>query len=125
MATIAIDGDELIITMHGWDKLLTLRSKLEVPLDNIRSVTVRPAEGRYDETPGIKVAGGYLPGKLATGYFWIDERGWAFYDVHDPEKTIGLDVSGQRTKLIVVQIDDETPEDAAEKIRRALAARAR
>jgi hypothetical protein len=49
-----------------------------------------------------------------------DGSGWAFYDVHDRAKTIGFDVEGQKIRRVVIQIDEGTPEDAAERIRKAI-----
>ncbi len=48
-------------------------------------------------------------------------RGWAFFDVHDPDKAIGLDLAHERIRRVVVEIDNETPEAAAERIRAAMA----
>lgn len=46
-----------------------------------------------------------------------DGSGWAFYDVHDSQRTIGFDVEGQKIRRVVIQIDGETPEAAAERLR--------
>jgi hypothetical protein len=46
---------------------------------------------------------------------------WAFYDVHDPAKAIGIDVEHQKVSRIVVQVDDETPDEAVARITRAIA----
>lgn len=182
MATIEIDGDELTIRMHGWNKLLAFKSSLTLPLRDVSNVTVRPADARGEgDIQAVKVAGGYLPGVLQTGYFWItrgltggtkdvldsltdaaqaldkwkhggggarertqehvraaleevraaieseglpaeEDRGWGFYDVFDGDKTIGFDVANHRVRRVVVQVEGETPEQAAERIRAALAA---
>lgn len=47
----------------------------------------------------------------------------AFYDVHKPEKTIGLDVEHGRLRRVVVEVEDETPEACAARIRAALGSR--
>jgi hypothetical protein len=44
----------------------------------------------------------------------------AFYDVHEPERTIGLDVEHERLRRVVVQLDEEEPEAAAARILAAL-----
>ena len=46
-------------------------------------------------------------------------RGWAFYELHDPEKTIGLDVAGEKVRRVVIEIEGQTPEAAAEAIEAA------
>lgn len=45
----------------------------------------------------------------------------AFYDVHKPERTIGLDVEHGRLRRVVVEVENESPEDCAARIRAAIA----
>ena len=47
---------------------------------------------------------------------------WAFYDVHDPTKAIGIDVEHATISRIVVQVDGETPDAAVARILAALPA---
>jgi hypothetical protein len=176
MASIDITADSLVIHIHGWDKLLALRSTLTLPLSHVKAVVARPGDARYDEMEGVRIAGGYWPGSFAAGYFWVtgglggaptaalerllgarerlaqageagaaalghtdaaiaevkrllDEaklpdaaRYLAFYDVHEPEKTIGLDVEHERLRRVVVQLDEEAPEAAVARIEAALGA---
>jgi hypothetical protein len=177
MATIEIKDRELVIHIHGWDKLLALRSTLTLPLAHVKGATARPGDARYDEMEGARLAGGYWPGSFAAGYFWVtggvggdkqealeklksarallttgddpgghyaaavartDEamdrvkaglaaaklpdaaRYLAFYDVHDPQRTIGLDVEHERLRRVVVQLDDEEPEAAVARVLAAI-----
>lgn len=56
-----------------------------------------------------------------AGYASTDRgRGWAFFMVSDPERAIGIDVEHGSIRRIVVEVDGETPEAAAERIRAAL-----
>ena len=174
MASIEIHGDSLVIHIHGWDKLLALRSTLTIPLAHVRHAVARPGDARFDEMEGVRLAGGYWPGSFAAGYFWVtgglggpaaaalerltsarteleragDEaatareqidaaighvktllesakrpeatRYLAFYDVHDPDKTIGLDVEHERLRRVVVQLDEEDPDAAVARVLAAL-----
>jgi hypothetical protein len=47
-------------------------------------------------------------------------KGWAFYDMHDPALTIGMDVEHQKIRRIVIQVDGESPEEAASRIKAAM-----
>lgn len=49
------------------------------------------------------------------------KKHWAFYEVHDPEKAIGIDIEGQKVSRIVVQVDGETPEETVLRIEAAIA----
>ena len=174
MASIEIIGDNLVIHIHGWDKLLALRSTLTIPLAHVTRVVARPGDAHYDQMEGVRLAGGYWPGAFAAGYFWVtgglggpaasalehlgsaradltragDEgaaalaqvdaaigevktmlevaklpeatRYLAFYDVHEPERTIGLDVEHERLRRVVVQLDEEEPEAAVARVLAAL-----
>lgn len=40
----------------------------------------------------------------------------AFYDVHDPDKTIGIDVAHERLQRVVVELDEEDPDAAAARV---------
>ncbi len=42
--------------------------------------------------------------------------GWAFYTVHDPDKTIGLTLQHEKIRHVVIEIDDMTPEEAVQMI---------
>lgn len=50
-------------------------------------------------------------------------KGWAFYEVHDPEKTIAIDLVGERLRRAVIEVEGQTPEQAAEAIRAAIASK--
>jgi len=180
MATIEIEGDELTIKMHGWDKLLALKSSMTLPLRDISNVTVRPPDARGEgQISAVRVAGGYIPGVLQTGHYWItsglsggtrallaslevaekalaawkhgaggakaratdhlreatrevreavaagnlvadDDAGWAFYNIHDADLTLGFDVANHRVRRVVVEVEGESPESAAARIMAAL-----
>ncbi len=71
MASIEIKDRDLVIHIHGWDKLAALRSTLTFPLSEVKGVSARPGDARYDEMEGVRLAGGYWPGAFAAGYFWV------------------------------------------------------
>lgn len=51
------------------------------------------------------------------------EKYLAFYDVHNPDEAIGIDVRGEKVKRLVIQIEGETPDQAVLRIREAIAKR--
>lgn len=124
MAKIEITGDELIINIQGWDKLLALRSAVRVPLANIVRATAQPADAHYDGLKGLRVAGGYWPGSFAAGYFWItgssdEPRQGALSALEGAAKTLatgGADPSGAWAKA------SEHTSAAIAEVKRALAA---
>jgi hypothetical protein len=45
--------------------------------------------------------------------------GWVFYEVHDPEKAIAIDLAGEKVRRAVVEIEGMTPDDAVKAIEEA------
>lgn len=115
MAHISIADGILTVTMQGFDKILALRGHVSVPLSHIRGVELRPHEAR-EIWHGIKF-GANIPGVVTAGTF-ITGDGKVFFDVHDPDRAIAIDLEGETYRRLVVEVDaDETPEAAAARIR--------
>jgi hypothetical protein len=65
---------------------------------------------------GIRVGGTHVPGLISAGTF--HSRGqWVSWDVHDPEKAIGIHLRDERYGKLVIEVAD--PDDAVGRIRRA------
>jgi hypothetical protein len=188
VATIRVQGDDLLIDMHGMDVVWALRSQLTISLRHITNVEARPKDAEIYEMVRRRAVrvGSYIPGYVTAGYFFMSKpgaiapnaaavfdslaqakdaieawpqgsstprqtshrdaaldhlgratdamraaadelgvdtsetgRGWAFYEVHDPEKTIGFDVSGEKIRRVIIQIDGMTPDEAVKLIQDA------
>ena len=104
MVNISIEGDRIHLDVEGIDQLWARRSHLEFPLSHIRSVRVDPAAAR-GWWHGLKLFGSNIPGVLAAGTFYQD-GGMVFYDVHDPESTIVLDLDHEPYSRLIVEVDD-------------------
>jgi hypothetical protein len=121
MVSIELTLDELVVRVHGWDKLHTMRSTLTVPLGHVTGVRMHPPEARFDEAivDSWRGVGTYVPGKLAAGTCFVSD-GRAFFDVRDPARAIAIDVRSEAVQHIVVELSDEEPEHAVERIRRVI-----
>jgi hypothetical protein len=117
MVDISIRGDRARFEVEGWDKLWALRSQLEIPLAHIRSVRIdpEPARGWWH---GLKIAGSGIPGVLTAGTFYQHD-GAVFYDVHDPERSIVLELDHETYKRLVLEV--ASPEAAVALLSEALA----
>jgi hypothetical protein len=116
MVSISIEGDRIHLDVEGIDQLWALRTHLEFPLSHIRSVRVDPAAA-HGWWHGLKLMGSNIPGILTAGTFY-QQGGIVFYDVHDPEGTIVLELDHERYNRLIVQVDN--PEEARAMIERAL-----
>ncbi len=103
MARVTIDGENLLIEIEGADKLWALKSRLSVPLGNVRGVSADP--GGTEGPTGLRAPGTYVPGVITAGTFHVDgER--VFWDVHDPTKAVVVELSDQRYSRLIIEVDD-------------------
>jgi len=123
MASIEITRDELVVRIHGWDKVLAMRSTLRIPLSRVRAARVRPKEANFDDVivETWRGVGTYVPHKIAAGLIYLAD-GPSFYDVRNPARAIAVDLDRENMRHVVVQIDNETPEEAVRRITAAIAA---
>ena len=114
MVNIKIDSGRVIFEVQGWDKLWSLRSRLEIPLVHINSARVdpNPAMGWFQ---GLRLLGTELPNIFRAGTFYQHGE-LVFWDVHDPKNTIVIELQHERYKKLIIEV--ENPEQEAEKINR-------
>jgi hypothetical protein len=119
MVDITIENDRVRFEVEGWDKLWALKSQLEIPLAHIVSVRAdpEPARGWWH---GLRLPGTQIPGVLTAGTFY-QPGGAVFYDVHDPENTIVLELDHEHYTSLVMEVAD--PAAAVAMLQRALSAR--
>lgn len=103
MARVIIDGDDLVVEIEGLDKLWSLKSRLAIPLANVRGVTADP--GMLKEPKGLRAPGTHLAGVITAGTFHQDgER--VFWDVHDAARAVVIQLADQRYARLVIQVAD-------------------
>jgi len=119
MVEITLDGDRVAFEIEGWDKLWSLRSRLEIPLDHIKGAYTdpQPAMGWFQ---GLKLAGTDIPNMFRAGIFY-QEGGFVFWDVHHPEQTIVVELDHERFQKLVIEVAD--PYEAARAINQAVSGR--
>jgi hypothetical protein len=113
---ITIEGDRVRFEVEGWDKLWSLKSQLEIPLAHIDSVRAdpEPARGWWH---GFRLPGTQIPGVLTAGSFY-QHGGMVFYDVHDPEGTIVVELDHEQYERLIVEVAD--PAEAVARLSAAL-----
>jgi hypothetical protein len=104
MAEVGIDGDQLVVEIEGLDKLWSLRSRLVIPLANIRGASADPDRAGWK---GLRVVGSHLPGVITAGTFRVDGE-WVFWDVHDQNKdrAIVIELADERYARLVIEVPD-------------------
>jgi len=117
MATVEIAGDELIVSIEGWDRLWTLAGRLTVPLKHVAGASSGEAAA-HEWYKGLRLGGTNIPGVLTAGYFYR-HGSWVFWDVHDPQGAIAIHLRDDHYARLVIEVAD--PGAAIAMIRAAIA----
>ena len=104
MVEIDIAGDKVIFEVQGWDKLWSLRSRLEIPLEHIAGAQAdpHPAMGWFQ---GLKLAGTEVPNIFRAGTFYQHGE-LIFWDVHHPENTIVVELIHETYPKLIIEVAD-------------------
>lgn len=116
MVDITVAGDKLMLDVKGIDKLWALKSTLEIPLAHVTGVRADAtiARGWWH---GFRMPGTHIPAVITAGTFYQDgER--VFWDVHNPDKTIVIDLLDENYQQLIVEVAD--PEAAVRLVKAAL-----
>lgn len=116
MVHLSIKGDKLRLQVKGLDRLWAMRSRLDIPLASVRGVRADPrvARGLWK---GVSAPGTHIPGLIIAGTFYQDDKR-IFWDVHDAERTVVIDLVGQRYDQLIVEVRD--PESVVKMLERAM-----
>ena len=111
MTQLSVSDGKLNIEVKGWDRLWALRSHLSIPLEDVVRVY---ADSQIAEPwwKGLRVAGTNLPGVLAAGTFYHHSQ-WVFWDVHNPEKVIVIELRHEHYAKLIVEVEDPAATVAA------------
>ena len=105
--------------VEGWDKLWALKSQLEIPLSHIRAFALIPSRRAGGGTgcgwPALRCRVSSRPVRS------ISWGGAVFYDVHDPDGTIVIELDHEHYKRLVIEV--ASPDEAVATLTRALAHR--
>ncbi len=116
MVSMTINDGVLGVEMHGADKLWSLRSHIDIPLQNVRSIRRDPDRvGQW--WSGLKAPGTRIPGVIKAGTFHKDGES-VFFDVHNPANTVIVELQDERYSELVLEVDD--PERVVTAVRAAL-----
>lgn len=116
MVQLIVKGDTLRLQVRGLDRLWAMRSRLDIPLAAVRSVRADPTVAR-GIWKGVSAPGTHIPGLIIAGTFYQDDKR-IFWDVHDPERTLVIELAGQRFDQLIVEVRD--PESAVKMLQEAI-----
>jgi hypothetical protein len=116
MVDLSVSDGKLVLHVQGADKLWAFKSSLEIPLQHVAGIRADPsiAHGWWH---GFRVPGTNIPGALTAGTFYQDGQR-VFWDVHNPDNTVVIDLHDERYNELVVEVAD--PDGAVELLRALL-----
>jgi hypothetical protein len=104
MTEVELTRDALVVHVQGMDRLWALKSRLEIPLSHVVGAELDPEIAR-EWHKGIRAGGTHVPGVVTAGTFYQEgER--VFWDVHDPEQTVVIQLRDERYARLVIEVDD-------------------
>lgn len=108
MTNVEIQDDCLVARIQGLDQVLALRSELSIPLTHVRGAAVSPPEvrQRWRNPLRLKVLATDLPYVVMAGSFIFLDGEHAFWDVHDPDRTIVVELDHERFAKLVLEVED-------------------
>lgn len=115
MVEITIDENKMLLDVQGLDKLWSLKSRLEIPLRNIRGV--KTDSSIASKPKGLRAPGTYVPGVITAGTFHQDGKR-IFWDVHNADNSIVIDLADERYDQLVIEVAD--PNAAVKQIESAI-----
>jgi hypothetical protein len=119
MVDLSISGGNLVLHVRGADQLWALKSSLEIPLQHIAGVRADPAIA-HGWWHGLRMPGTNIPGVLTAGTFYQDGKR-VFWDVHNPENTVVIELRDERYNELIVEVAD--PNAAVKLVKAALGGR--
>jgi hypothetical protein len=99
VAEVELTENALIVHVRGMDRLWALKSRLEIPISHVVGAKVDPEIAR-EWHKGIRAGGTHVPGT----FYQEGER--VFWDVHDPEKTVVIQLRDERYARLVIEVED-------------------
>lgn len=111
MAKVEIAGDELIVSIEGWDRVWAMHGRLTIPLKHVAGAGSGEAAA-HEWYKGLRLGGTNIPGVLIAGNFY-KHGNWVFWDVHDPALAVAIDLHDEHYARLIVQVADPAATIAA------------
>jgi hypothetical protein len=105
MTDVTVNHDQLLVTIHGMDVLWAFKSHIMLPLEHVVGARRDPhlrSEGPWLGAGRTSALLGYA---VAAGPMMVHGRR-EFWDVHDPDRAVSIDLLGERYQRLVIEVAD-------------------
>ncbi|MGP6190843.1 MAG: hypothetical protein ACLPSH_12375 [Vulcanimicrobiaceae bacterium] len=107
MTSLEVDGTDLVVEIHGLDRLMAFKNQLRIPLAHVVGVEHAGEEARKWWV-GVANPGTYVAWFIKAGTFqtrpWASDR--SFWDVRDPKRAILIRLQNDPYVKLVVEVAD-------------------
>ncbi len=105
--SIDITAEGIDVSLTGIDATISFRRRLRIRFADIESASVRSID-ELKKNLGWRVAGGYFPGRFATGHFLSRNgmKGRQFWSVYRDREVLVIDLVEGRLRRVVLQTPD-------------------
>jgi hypothetical protein len=112
---VEIEDGRLIARIQGLDQVLAFKSELSIPLTHVKGAAVSPPEvrRRWRNPLRIRLLGSDMPYVVMAGSFVFLEGEHAFWDVHDPDGTVVIELDHEKFAKLVLEVEDPEATTAA------------
>jgi hypothetical protein len=112
---VEIQDGRVIARIQGLDQVLAFKSELSIPLAHVKGAAVSPPEvrRRWRNPLRMRVPGSDMPYVVMAGSFVFLDGEHAFWDVHDPERTVVIELDHERFAKLVLEVEDPPATAAA------------
>lgn len=104
VGTVKIENSDLVFELHGIDIILSIKRQIRVPLKHVTSVSTEHVT--RDPKLQMRLVGARIPTIIKDGIFLTSE-GMMFFEMHDPDKCITVNLNHEHYKKIVFEVDDK------------------
>ena len=105
MTDVSISDDRLRVTIRGIDVLWAFKSRIELPLEHVVGARRNPRLHSRGPWLGAGRTNALLGYAVAAGPMMVHGRR-EFWDVHDPERAVSIDLLGERYQRLVIEVAD-------------------
>jgi hypothetical protein len=105
---VEIENDRLVARIQGLDQVLAFKSELSIPLAHVKGAAESPPDvrRRWRNPLRIRLLGSDMPYVVMAGSFVFLDGEHAFWDVHDPDRTVVIELDHERFAKLVLEVED-------------------
>jgi hypothetical protein len=102
-----VERTHVEVQFTGWDRVWALRRGARVPIDHVTAVHVDDRAVAVS-TLRRRIAGSWIPRRLAAGLFATKGGGRQLWCVHRAPRVLVVDLEHERWQRLVLEVPDPT-----------------